>query len=104
MVDGQMAITRDEVLHVARLAKLALREDEVERLTRELDAILEAVSKVSELDLADVAPTSHPLEVVNVWAEDEPHEPLSLAESFSNAPTREDDQYRVPPTETPMEA
>ena len=99
-----MAITKDEVLHVARLANLALREDEVERLTRELGAILEAVSKVSELDLADVPPTSHPLDVVNVWAEDEPHEPLSLADGFANAPAREDDQYRVPPTATPMEA
>jgi aspartyl-tRNA(Asn)/glutamyl-tRNA(Gln) amidotransferase subunit C len=99
-----MAITRDEVLHVARLARLALREDEVERLTRELGAILDAVSKVSELDLVDVSPTSHPLDVVNVWAEDEPHEPLSLAESFANAPAVEADQYRVPPTATPMEA
>jgi len=99
-----MAITRDEVLHVARLARLALREDEIERLTRELDAILDAVSKVSELDLSAVAPTSHPLDVVNVWAEDEPHAPLSLDESFANAPAREGDQYRVPPTATPMEA
>src|SRR5262245_52023963 len=99
-----MAISRDEVLHVARLARLELRDDEVERLTRELDAILEAVSKVSELALADVPPTSHPLDVVNVWAEDEPHEPLPLEQSFANAPAREDDQYRVPPTATPMDA
>jgi aspartyl-tRNA(Asn)/glutamyl-tRNA(Gln) amidotransferase subunit C len=99
-----MAIARDEVLHVAQLARLALREEEVERLTRELGAILDAVSKVSELDLADVPPTSHPLDVVNVWSEDEPHEPFSLEESFANTPAREADQYRVPPTATPMEA
>jgi aspartyl-tRNA(Asn)/glutamyl-tRNA(Gln) amidotransferase subunit C len=99
-----VAITRDEVLHVAQLAKLALREDEVERLTRELGAILDAVSKVAELDLADVPPTSHPLDVVNAWAEDEPRVPLSIEESFANAPAREDDQFRVPPTATPMEA
>jgi aspartyl-tRNA(Asn)/glutamyl-tRNA(Gln) amidotransferase subunit C len=99
-----MAITRDEVLHVARLARLALSEEEVERLTGELGEILDAVSKVSELDLANVPPTSHPLDVVNVWAEDVPHEPLSLEESFANAPAREADQYRVPPTATPMEA
>ena len=60
-----MAITREEVLHVARLASLELTDDEVERLTGELSAILEAVSKVSELDLSDVPPTSHPLELVN---------------------------------------
>ena len=54
--------------HVAKLASLELTDDEVERLTGELSAILEAVSKVSELDLADVPPTSHPLELVNAWA------------------------------------
>ena len=84
-----MAITREEVLHVARLASLELTEDEVERLTGELSAILEAVSKVSELDLADVPPTSHPLELVNAWAEDEPRPSLPLDEVFANAPARE---------------
>ena len=63
-----MAIDRDTVLHVARLARLDLRPDEVDRLTTELGAILDAVSKVAELDLADVPPTSHPLDLVNVWA------------------------------------
>ena len=68
----RMAITREELLHVAKLARLELTDDEVERLTGELSAILDAVSKVSELDLSDVPPTSHPLAVVNAWAEDEP--------------------------------
>ena len=93
-----MAITRDEVLHVAKLARLDLTESEVERLTVELDAILDAVSKVAELDLADVAPTSHPLDVVNVWADDEPHATLTRDEAFANAPSREGDLFRVPPT------
>ena len=93
-----MAITRDQVLHVARLARLDLREDEVERLTDELGAILDAVSKVAELDLADVPPTSHPLDLVNVWAEDEPHESLPLDDALANAPAREGDLFRVPPT------
>ena len=60
-----MAITRDQVLHVARLARLDLGDGDVERLTGELDAILDAVSKVAELDLSDVPPTSHPLDLVN---------------------------------------
>src|SRR5581483_3717475 len=64
---GSMEITRDEVLHVARLARLQLTDAEVERFRGQLSAILEAVSKVSELDLADVPPTSHPHDVVNVW-------------------------------------
>ena len=84
-----MAITREEVLHVAKLASLELTEEEVERLTGELSAILEAVSKVSELDLADVPPTSHPLELVNAWAEDEPRPSLALDDVFANAPARE---------------
>ena len=93
-----MAISRDEVLHVARLARLALTDEEVERLTGELDAILEAVGIVAELDLADVPPTSHPLDVVNVWDEDEPLESLTIEDVFANAPAREGDLFRVPPT------
>ena len=93
-----MAISRDEVLHVARLARLALTEDEVERLAGELGAILDAVGIVAELDLADVPPTSHPLDLVNVWDEDEPRDPLSLEDVFANAPSRDGDSFRVPPT------
>jgi len=93
-----MAITREEVLHVARLASLELTDDEVERLTGELSAILEAVSKVSELDLSDVEPTSHPLELVNALAEDEPRPSLPLDDVFANAPAREGDLFKVPPT------
>ena len=96
-----MAIDRDTVLHVARLARLDLRPDEVDRLTAELDAILEAVSKVAELDLAGVPPTSHPLDLVNVWGEDEPRASLSRDEAFANAPAREGDLFRVPPSHGP---
>ena len=71
-------ITREEVLHVARLARLELTDEEVERLQAQLSAILEAVSKVSELDLADVPPTAHPLEIANAWAEDVPRPCLPL--------------------------
>ena len=95
-----MAISRDEVLHVARLARLALTDEEVERLTEELGAILEAVSIVGELDLADVPPTSHPLDLVNVWDEDEPRPSLALDDVFANAPERDGDLFRVPPVGT----
>jgi len=91
-----MAIEREDVLHVARLAKLALTEEELDRLGRELNAILEAVGKVSELDLDDVEPTSHPLELVNSWAEDEPRPCLSVEEALANAPERSGDFFRVP--------
>jgi aspartyl-tRNA(Asn)/glutamyl-tRNA(Gln) amidotransferase subunit C len=92
-----MAITRDEVLHVARLARLELTEEEVGRFTEQLSAILEAVAKVSELDLSDVEPTAHPLDLVNVWAEDEPRPSIALEEALANAPEREGGFFKVPP-------
>ncbi len=92
-----MAISRDEVLHVARLARLALTDEEVERLGAQLNAILEAVGKVSELDLEGVEPTAHPLDLVNVWAEDEPRPSLPVEEALANAPEREGGFFKVPP-------
>ncbi|HEX3805804.1 MAG TPA: Asp-tRNA(Asn)/Glu-tRNA(Gln) amidotransferase subunit GatC [Gaiellaceae bacterium] len=90
-------ITREEVLHVARLARLELSDDEVAKFQEQLSDILEAVSKVSELDLSDVPPTAHPLEIANAWAEDEPRPCLPLDEVFANAPERDDDHFRTPP-------
>ena len=91
-----MAISRDEVLHVARLARLALSDDELERFSDQLNAILEAVGKVAELDLSGVEPTAHPLDLVNVWAEDDPAPCLTVDEALANAPDREGDSFRVP--------
>ena len=91
-----MAITRADVLHVARLARLALREDEIERLQEQLNVILDALGKISELDLANVPPTSHPLALTNVFASDEPRPSLPLEDALRNAPEREGDFFRVP--------
>jgi aspartyl-tRNA(Asn)/glutamyl-tRNA(Gln) amidotransferase subunit C len=91
-----MAISRDEVVHVARLARLALTEEELDRFAGQLDAILEAVGKVAELDLSGVEPTLHPLALANVWAEDEPRPCLSVEEALTNAPEAEDGAFRVP--------
>jgi aspartyl-tRNA(Asn)/glutamyl-tRNA(Gln) amidotransferase subunit C len=90
-------ITREEVLHVARLARLALSEEEIDRFRGQLSAILEAVGKVSELDLSGVPPTSHPLDLVNVLAEDEPQPSLSREEALANAPETEGGFFAVPP-------
>lgn len=90
-------ISRDQLLHVANLARLELHEDELERLGAQLNDILAAVSKVAELDLTDVPPTSHPLDVVNVWADDEPHASLPVDEALANAPAREGGYFKVPP-------
>jgi aspartyl-tRNA(Asn)/glutamyl-tRNA(Gln) amidotransferase subunit C len=92
-----MAISKDEVLHVARLARLELTDDEAGRFTDQLSAILEAVAKVSELDLSDVEPTAHPLDVVNVWAEDEPRPSISVEDALANAPETRDGFFKVPP-------
>jgi aspartyl-tRNA(Asn)/glutamyl-tRNA(Gln) amidotransferase subunit C len=91
-----VAITREDVLHVARLARLEIPEDQIERVQAELGAILEAVGKVSELDLEGVEPTSHPLDLVNVWAGDEPRPSLPRKEALANAPDPADGAFRVP--------
>jgi aspartyl-tRNA(Asn)/glutamyl-tRNA(Gln) amidotransferase subunit C len=93
-----MAITREDVLHVAALASLELTEEEIARLEVQLNDILAAVGKVSELDLSDVPPTSHPLAVVNVFRPDEPRPSLPLEDVFANAPARDSDHFLVPPT------
>ena len=92
-----MAIDREQLLHVARLARLELRDDELGRLEPQLNDILAAVSKVSELDLSDVPPTSHPLDVVNVLEADEPRPCLSVEDALANAPEREGNFFKVPP-------
>ena len=92
-----MAITREEVLHVAKLAQLALTDAEIEQLTNELGKILDAVGIVAELDLADVAPTAHPLDLVNVWDEDVPRDSLPSRTCSANAPEAENGLFRVPP-------
>jgi aspartyl-tRNA(Asn)/glutamyl-tRNA(Gln) amidotransferase subunit C len=91
-----MAISRDEVLHVAGLARLDLTEDEIERFREQLNAILEAVGKVAELDLSDAEPTAHPLDLVNVWSDDEPRPSLTVEEALANAPDRDGALFRVP--------
>lgn len=89
-------ITRDDVEHVARLARLALTGDEVERLTEQLEVILEHAAQVSALDTADVPPTAHPLPLVNVLRPDEPRPGVPRDEVLAMAPASEDDRFRVP--------
>ena len=91
-----MAISREDVLHVAKLARLEIPDEDIERVQEELGAILEAVGKVSELDLADIEPTSHPLDLVNEWAEDEPRASLPRDDALKNAPDPSGGAFRVP--------
>jgi aspartyl-tRNA(Asn)/glutamyl-tRNA(Gln) amidotransferase subunit C len=91
-----MTISREDVLHVAKLARLEIPEDQIEHVREELGAILKAVGKVSELDLEGVEPTSHPLDLVNVWGEDEPRPSLPRKDALANAPDPADGAFRVP--------
>jgi aspartyl-tRNA(Asn)/glutamyl-tRNA(Gln) amidotransferase subunit C len=89
-------IGRDEVLHVARLARLALREDEIEPMARELSAVLDHVATIAELDLEDVAPTSHVVEVTGGLREDVPRPSLAREVALAQAPDASDEGFLVP--------
>ncbi|MGK2936793.1 MAG: Asp-tRNA(Asn)/Glu-tRNA(Gln) amidotransferase subunit GatC [Solirubrobacteraceae bacterium] len=89
-------IDREQVLHVARLARLELTEDEVEHMTGELSKVLGHIDKIAELDLADVAPTSHVVTVENALREDEPEPSLAREVALSSAPAVSDDGFLVP--------
>jgi aspartyl-tRNA(Asn)/glutamyl-tRNA(Gln) amidotransferase subunit C len=89
-------IDRAQVLHVARLARLRLEEDEVERMSRELSAVLDHIEKISELDLQGVPPTSHVVQVENALRADEPRPSLPRERALAQAPTTQDDGFLVP--------
>ena len=89
-------IDREQVLHVAKLARLKLSDAEVERMTGELSNILEHVERRDELDLDGVEPTSHVVELQNVLRDDVPRESLSRERALEGAPDPADDGFRVP--------
>ena len=89
-------IDREQVLHVARLARLELSEDEVSRMTGELSAILEHIEKISALDLDGVPPTTHVVDVPNALRADEPRPSLPRDVAFASAPAIDDDGFAVP--------
>jgi aspartyl-tRNA(Asn)/glutamyl-tRNA(Gln) amidotransferase subunit C len=89
-------IDREQVLHVARLARLELSDEEVGRMTTEMSKILEHIEKIAELDLEGVPPTSHVVEVTGALRADEPRPSLPRDVAFANAPDIADDGFRVP--------
>jgi aspartyl-tRNA(Asn)/glutamyl-tRNA(Gln) amidotransferase subunit C len=89
-------IEREQVLHVAKLARLGLSEEEVERMAGELSGILEHVDRIAELDLDEVEPTSHVVELENVLRADVPHESLSPDVALASAPDPVEGAFRVP--------
>ena len=93
-----MALSDSDVRHVARLARLGLHDDEVETMRAELETILAHVSAIAELDLSGVPVTSHPLDLVNVLADDVPAPCATHEEALLNAPDPAQDGFRVPPS------
>jgi aspartyl-tRNA(Asn)/glutamyl-tRNA(Gln) amidotransferase subunit C len=89
-------ISRDDVAHVAKLARLSLADDELDTFTAQLAAILDHAEDVEALDLADVPPTSHPFDLINVLRPDEPGTTLAPADALAAAPQAEDGRFRVP--------
>src|SRR5271167_4065512 len=89
-------IARDEVLHVARLARLALTEEEIEPMARELSAVLDHVARIGELDLDGVAPTSHVVDMTGALRPDEPRPCLPREVALAQAPAVADDGFLVP--------
>ena len=90
-------LTREEVAHVARLARLELTDDELDLFTGQLAAVLEHAADVEALDVAGVPPTAHPYELVNVTRPDEVRPSLDRDEVLAAAPDVEDRRFRVPP-------
>ena len=93
---GRVTLSREDVIHVARLARLELRDDEVELFTAQLRTVLDHAADVAALDLTHLEPSSHPIPLDNVLRTDEPRPSLDRDEVQAQAPAVEDHQFRVP--------
>jgi aspartyl-tRNA(Asn)/glutamyl-tRNA(Gln) amidotransferase subunit C len=89
-------ISKQDVAHVARLARLGLTEEELERYTTQLAAVLEHAADIAALDIADLPPTAHPLPLANVLRQDVPRPCLPRDEVLAQAPDVEADRFRIP--------
>ncbi|WP_163970960.1 Asp-tRNA(Asn)/Glu-tRNA(Gln) amidotransferase subunit GatC [Oceanobacillus halotolerans] len=89
-------ISKDQVKHVAHLARLAITEEEAEKLTDELGAIIDYANQLNELDTTDIEPTTHDQNVKNVLRKDEPRKWITKEEALKNAPDQENGQFKVP--------
>ncbi len=91
-----MAINKDTVKYTANLARIELSDEELEHFTGQLDKILAYVDKLNTLNVADLKPTSHVLKMKNVYREDARKNSLPVSEAIKNAPSRENNLFKVP--------
>ncbi|MCP3175988.1 Asp-tRNA(Asn)/Glu-tRNA(Gln) amidotransferase subunit GatC [Desulfuromonas sp. KJ2020] len=91
-----MKITRAEVEHVARLARLALQDEELDALTGQMDAILDYVEKLKELDTDGIVPTAHAVPMENAFREDVVRDSIGVDKALANAPEADNGCFRVP--------
>jgi aspartyl-tRNA(Asn)/glutamyl-tRNA(Gln) amidotransferase subunit C len=89
-------ISNEQVKHVANLARLAITEEETEKFTKQLDAIITFAEQLKELDTENVEPTYHVLDMKNVLREDIPQKGLDREEVLKNAPDQQEGQFKVP--------
>lgn len=89
-------ITRAEVAHLAKLARLTLTDEQLDHYAEQLSVIIESVARVSEVATQDVPATSHPVPLVNVTRPDVVQPGLTPDDALAMAPAREDDRFRVP--------
>ncbi len=89
-------ISKDQVKHVANLARLAVTDEEVEMFTKQLGDIINYAELLNELDTENVEPTTHVLDLKNVMRKDEPKEWIKKEDALKNAPDQKDGQFRVP--------
>ena len=90
------AIARDDVAHLAKLARIEMTPAELDHMASELEQILGAVKRVQEVATADIAPTSHPLSMSNVFRDDVVKPSLTNDEALSGAPAQAEDRFKVP--------
>lgn len=91
-----LSISREDVEHVANLARLRFNEDEMEQMTRELSSILAYMEQLKEIDTTGIEPTTHAIELFNVFREDQVRPSMEVQEALANAPSRKGDAFRVP--------
>lgn len=91
-----MAVSIDEVKHIAKLAKLKFSDEELEDFTYRFNDILKYMDMLNKVDTENIAPLSHPVEMINVFRDDTLKEPVSTEDAMKNAPDSDGEFFRVP--------